>query len=406
MLAVTVPTRTPLYVIKPLLMELQGCKGTWLMQKSIVHRQVMRAAASKNLESVGLEDVTKNKPEVVRTIASSNPSPSLVASQVIAPHPSEDAVKLPSAPELLTPSKLTSYYSSLAKFRLTGLVVCSAVTGYAMAPMATDITTLSLCLLGTALTSASANTINQFFEVPFDSQMARTSNRVLVRGLLSPLHAVSFAAVSGATGLITLNYGVNGVCASLGALTLALYTLVYTPMKRYSIANTWVGSVVGALPPLMGYAGCTGYLDAGAMVLGGVLYAWQFPHFNALSWNLRSDYSRAGYRMMAVTNPDLCRRTTLRHTAALIGICSSAPAIGLTTWMFALDSLPVNLYFLYLAWRFYHHSDSSSSRKLFRMSLAHLPIIMILMLVHKKREGRDDWLLKKTRGLFPSLMHS
>jgi protoheme IX farnesyltransferase len=55
----------------------------------------------------------------------------------------------------------------------------------------------------------------------------------------------------------------------------------------------------------MGYAGCTGYLDAGALVLGGVLYAWQFPHFNALSWNLRSDYSRAGYRMMAVTNPGM-----------------------------------------------------------------------------------------------------
>lgn len=159
-----------------------GCKNTWLVQKNIVHRQVMRAAASKNLETVGLEDVTKNKPEVVRTVATSNPG--LIASPIVAPHAHDDAVKLSSAPELLTPSKLTSYYSSLAKFRLTGLVVCSAVTGYAMAPMATDITTLSLCLLGTALTSASANTINQFFEVPFDSQMARTSNRVLVRGLL------------------------------------------------------------------------------------------------------------------------------------------------------------------------------------------------------------------------------
>lgn len=174
----------------------------------------------------------------------------------------------------------------------------------------------------------------------------------------------------------------------------------------------------------MGYAGCTGYLDFSALLLGGVLYAWQFPHFNALSWNLRSDYSRAGYRMMAVTNPgtsynthdvlhfafthfcflDLCRRTTLRHTLALIGICSSAPAVGLTTWMFALDSLPVNLYFLLLAWRFYRHSDSSSSRKLFRMSLAHLPIIMILMLVHKKNDKSDDWLLKTVQRLSSSLV--
>ena len=88
------------------------------------------------------------------------------------------------SPEKLTVGTLTKYYSMLAKFRLTGLVVWSAVTGYAMAPGGTDLTTLTLCLMGTALTSASANTINQFFEVPFDSQMARTSNRVLVRGLL------------------------------------------------------------------------------------------------------------------------------------------------------------------------------------------------------------------------------
>ncbi|KZS21542.1 protoheme IX farnesyltransferase, mitochondrial [Daphnia magna] len=375
------------------------------LQKSIVHRHVMRAAASKKLEVPGIEEITKKKPVVLTTVTQNSPSP-LVNQDTLLKVASEEITKNANSPQSMTPAKLTNHYSSLAKFRLTGLVVCSAVTGYAMAPLPTNFTTLGLCLLGTALTSASANTINQFFEVPFDSQMARTSNRVLVRGLLSPLHAVSFAAVSGTTGLIILNYGVNGVCASLGALTLALYTLVYTPMKRSSIANTWVGSIVGALPPLMGYAGCTGYLDAGAMVLGGVLYAWQFPHFNALSWNLRSDYSRAGYRMMAVTNPDLCRRTTLRHTAALIGICSTAPLIGLTTWTFALDSLPVNLYFLILAWRFYRHSDSSSSRKLFRMSLAHLPIIMILMLVHKKKEDSEDWLLKTIRGLFPAPYHS
>ena len=77
-----------------------------------------------------------------------------------------------------------------------------------------------------------------------------------------------------------------------GAGTLFLYTSVYTPMKRLSILNTWVGSVVGALPPLMGWAACTGGLDMGSLVLAGILYSWQFPHFNALSWNLRADYSR------------------------------------------------------------------------------------------------------------------
>ena len=67
-------------------------------------------------------------------------------------------------------------------------------------------------------------------------------------------------------------------------------------MKRVTVANTWVGSLVGAIPPLMGWASATGNLDASAFVLGGILFAWQFPHFNSLSWNLRPDYSKAGYR--------------------------------------------------------------------------------------------------------------
>ena len=134
-----------------------GCRSTWLLQQSVVHRHVMRAAASKNLEVVSIEDVTKKNPLVVRTVAKSNLG--LETNQDLVNDVANGVLeKSLSEPATLTPSKLTNHYSSLAKFRLTGLVVCSAVTGYAMAPMPTDFTTLGLCLLGTALTSASANT--------------------------------------------------------------------------------------------------------------------------------------------------------------------------------------------------------------------------------------------------------
>lgn len=83
-------------------------------------------------------------------------------------------------------------------------------------------------------------------------------------------------------------------------------------MKRYHIACTWVGAIVGSIPPLMGYTALTGSLDPGAAVLAAILFSWQFPHFNGLSWNLRGDYSRAGYRVMCVTNEELCRKTTIR----------------------------------------------------------------------------------------------
>ncbi|XP_077298061.1 cytochrome c oxidase assembly factor 10 [Arctopsyche grandis] len=283
--------------------------------------------------------------------------------------------------------KLPKYCLMLSKIRLTSLVVLTSMAGYALAPAPFEPLTFTLCAVGTGLVSCAANSINQFFEVPFDAQMSRTKNRVLVRGLLLPQHAVAFAALTATTGLTILFTGVNSLTAMLGIGNLFLYTCVYTPMKRMSILNTWVGSIVGAIPPLMGWAACEGSLGPGACILGVLLYSWQFPHFNALSWNLRPDYSRAGYRMMAVTNPGLCRRVALRHTGILTAVCCAAPYLNVTNVWFAVESLPLNAYFMYLAWRFYRESDSNSSRKLFRFSLIHLPALMLLFLVNKKYWG-------------------
>ncbi|KAI4887418.1 hypothetical protein NFI96_033580 [Prochilodus magdalenae] len=248
-----------------------------------------------------------------------------------------------------------------------------------------------------------------YFEVPFDSNMNRTKNRPLVRGQISllnamvlvssrpplilpairfreqnPLHAVSFALACGIPGVTLLTLAVNPLTGFLGALNIVLYTCCYTPLKRLSITNTWVGSVVGAIPPIMGWTAATGSLDAGALLLGGFLYCWQFPHFNALSWNLREDYSRGGYRMMSVTHPALCKRVALRHSLGLIGLSALCPALDVTTWTFPLISLPINLYISYLAFRFYRHGDRQNARKLFFCSLWHLPMLLLLMLTCKK----------------------
>ena len=195
------------------------------------------------------------------------------------------------------------------------LVCITSAAGYGLASSAYlsfDPLILAISTFGVGLTSASANAINQMVEVPFDSQMNRTRNRVLVKGLLTPLHAMTFATVSGVSGAVLLWNFVNPQASMLAITNLFLYTSVYTPMKRLSILNTWVGSVVGAIPPVIGWVSATGTLDVGALVLGGILYTWQFPHFNSLSWNLRPDYSRAGYRMMSVTDPELCKRVALR----------------------------------------------------------------------------------------------
>lgn len=293
--------------------------------------------------------------------------------------------------------KLPRQYMQLSKIRLTGLVVITEMAGYAIAPGAMHLSTFLWAGLGTGLCSSSANAFNQWLEVPFDSQMSRTQNRVLVRGRLSPLHVVLFGATTGALGLSVLFTQVNGLTAALGAATLLLYTSVYTPLKRLSILNTWVGSVVGALPPLMGWAACTGGLDAGGLVLAGILYSWQFPHFNALSWNLRADYSRAGYRMMCVTNAPLCRRVTLRHCLALVGLTTLLPVCDVTTWWLPLTSLPLNVWNTYLGYQFYKDSDSRSARKLFRFSLLYLPILMLMIMLHiKPRTEQEETVVQVT----------
>uniref|UniRef100_K7G4H1 Protoheme IX farnesyltransferase, mitochondrial n=1 Tax=Pelodiscus sinensis TaxID=13735 RepID=K7G4H1_PELSI len=279
---------------------------------------------------------------------------------------------------------LPGILARLSKIKLTALVVSTASAGFAMAPVPFDLTCFLLTSIGTGLASCAANSINQFFEVPFDSNMNRTKNRPLVRGQISPLLAVSFAATCAVPGIALLTLGVNPLTGALGAFNIFLYTCCYTPMKRMSIANTWVGAVVGAIPPIMGWTAATGSLDAGALLLGGILYSWQFPHFNALSWGLREDYSRGGYCMMSVTHPAMCRRVALRHCLALIGLSTVAPLLDVTTWNFPLVSLPINLYISYLGFRFYRDADRSSSRKLFFCSLWHLPMLLLLMLTCKK----------------------
>ncbi|XP_078081558.1 protoheme IX farnesyltransferase, mitochondrial [Mustelus asterias] len=281
-------------------------------------------------------------------------------------------------------SDLPGIYARLSKIKLTALVAMTASAGFAMAPVPFDLSCFLLATIGTGLASCAANSINQFFEVPFDSNMNRTKNRPLVRGQISPLHAVSFAVACSVPGIALLTLGVNPLTGALGAFNIFLYTCCYTPMKRLSILNTWLGSVVGAIPPVMGWTAATGTIGIGALLLGGILYSWQFPHFNALSWNLREDYSRGGYRMMSVTHPSLCKRVAFRHCIALIGLSTLCPVFDVTTWTFPLISLPINLYISYLGYRFYRDSDRSSARKLFFCSLWHLPMLLLLMLTCKK----------------------
>jgi len=324
--------------------------------------------------------------------------------------------------EALTPRRLLKVYIQLAKSRLTVLVVLTAMSSIALSPLPTTLPMLISTAVGTALCAASANTLNQIQEVPFDAQMARTRMRPLVRRAITPMHAAGFAITSGIAGPALLFTMVNPTTAYLGMANIALYAGLYTWMKRKSIYNTWVGAVVGALPPLMGWTACGGKLlpsPAGPaesflppfmvsdisfpldiavdnplapFALFMLLFSWQFPHFNSLSYLVRDSYAQAGYHMLSVFSPAKNALVSLRHAIMLVPICSLLfPLSGLTTWMFAFSAFIPNLICVRAAWLFWRRGGEKEARTVFQHSLWYLPVMLGLMMVHKQGMDWLDW---------------
>ncbi|KAF8417892.1 UbiA prenyltransferase family-domain-containing protein [Terfezia claveryi] len=289
-------------------------------------------------------------------------------------------------------------YLSLTKPRLTALIVLSAATSYALfptpplltSPDAPSLSTLTLLYLtfGTTLCSAAANTLNMVAEPKYDAQMSRTKNRPLVRKLLTGRQAVVFAVLCAGAGTVALWFGVNPTVAGLGAANIILYAGIYTPLKRVSVVNTWVGALVGAIPPLMGWAAAatsttpslpstptTHWYDEslhllshpGGWLLAALLFAWQFPHFNALSTTIAHEYKAAGYQMMSWKYPALNGRVALRYSILCFPICVGLWWVGVTDRGFLVTSSVVNAWLVREAWRFW---------RLFWASVWHLPGVL------------------------------
>lgn len=308
-------------------------------------------------------------------------------------------------PKPLWKQKFDAYFE-LTKPRLTALVVLSAMSSYALAPEGGSVISLAYLTLGTALCSASANSINQGREPEYDRLMTRTRKRPVASNRLQSKDAFAFATASGIAGVSILAGGTNAVVAGLGAANIGLYGGLYTSLKRKSISNTWVGAVVGAIPPLMGWATCSTLLTPGPWILALLLYSWQFPHFMSLSYSIADEYKQAGYVMSAWTNPLLTARVALRHSIAMFPICIGASYFGLTDNFFILDSSIINGWQAYAALKFYQqqkqlakldpkiYKRSGEHKKyaklLFWASVIHLPMILLLAMLHKK--GRWDWL--------------
>ncbi len=281
-------------------------------------------------------------------------------------------------------SRRWSHYIELTKPRILIMILVTLVISMIAVGGALDVGTAIHACLGTAMVAASASVLNQWAERERDRIMQRTSRRPLPTGRVAASEAAWMGWLLVIVGLVYLYFCVNVSTTLCGLLTWFLYVWVYTPLKMTSWTNTLVGTIPGALPVWMGWTAAGGsLLDGQAWVLLGLLVMWQLPHFMAIAWLYREQYAAASYKMITVTDPS--GRGAWWH--AIVGALLLAPLSVLAIWpadwisgMFCGGALFLSGWMIRAAWRF--GRDRSTARSMLRVSLLHLPLVMLLILAN------------------------
>ncbi|MEM1013283.1 MAG: heme o synthase [Planctomycetota bacterium] len=295
----------------------------------------------------------------------------------------------PAGDDASTRSTALAVYE-LTKPRMNFLVLVTTAVGFAAAAGVATVTqfaalvALAHTLLGTAFSAAGASVLNQWLEQDVDARMPRTQGRPLVTGELSPAFALGFGVALSVAGVVYLFLTTGPVPAMLSASTIALYVLVYTPMKRSSAWCTVVGAVPGALPPVIGVAAASGG-EIGVLGVGlfGILFAWQMPHFYGLATMYQSDYAAGGLRMLP-GEPDGRRRTvrqTIAYCVVLIPVSLlpiASPHIG---WVYAVPAVLLGVWYLRSGIAMASDDSRYAAKRVFLTSIAYLPALLTALVI-------------------------
>jgi heme o synthase len=276
--------------------------------------------------------------------------------------------------------------ADLFKARLTFLVLLTTLVGFYVGFSGRlDFLLLLHTMLGTALVASGAAALNQWWERDHDARMERTEDRPLPSGRMQPDTVLMLGGACGGFGLIYLALTVNLLTSLLGAITLASYVFVYTPLKRVTTLNTIVGAIPGALPPLMGWAAARGDISRSGWSLFAILFFWQLPHFLAIAWIYREQYRRAGYVMLPVVDPtgERTGRQAVSHTLGLLPVSLGPFLFQLAGPVYLCGALVLGLVFLWFAIQFSRQLTTRSARQLFFMSIIYLPLLLGLMVFDK-----------------------
>ena len=229
--------------------------------------------------------------------------------------------------ELLAPApavpSLLSDYATLFKVRISTMVIITAAAGYYLGCLRSGISPFHLgmveALVGIAIVTCGSSALNQALERHSDTFMRRTANRPMAAGRIGLAHGLLLGFAATFLGALILAYVSNPLTGTLTLLTAIGYVAIYTPLKRISSINTFIGAFPGALPPLIGWTAARGVIEWPGIALFAILFVWQFPHFMAIGWMYREDYARAGIRLTATQEPR--RKGGSAHCGAGAHLC-------------------------------------------------------------------------------------
>ncbi len=281
--------------------------------------------------------------------------------------------------------KVRAYYE-LLKPRLSFLVAFSTAFGYLLGNSGSlDWVKMILFSVGGFLISGASVALNQVIEVRFDTIMNRTSKRPMPTGRIGKLEAIEFSVVASLLGFIIVFFFTNSLALLISILSMLLYVFVYTPLKRVGPIAVLVGAIPGALPPLIGWVAATGSISHEALIIFGIQFIWQFPHFWAIAWVADEDYKKAGFKLLPGNGKkDLNTAINIMiYTLFLLPLGLLPTYFGLTGITSGVIATVCGVLFLSQTFSLMKDNSRKSALKIMFSSFMYLPIVQIAYLLDK-----------------------
>ena len=281
--------------------------------------------------------------------------------------------------------QLVADYVALTKPRVQLLLLLTTVTTMLVAG-SPSLRLILLTLAGGYLSAGGAGAVNHWFDRDIDARMARTANRPIPSGRVSPRAALIFGFTLQALSFLLLSLTVNLLAATFALAGFLGYVFVYTLwLKRSTPQNIVIGGAAGAVPPLVGWVATTGSFDPAALYLFAIVFYWTPPHFWALALRMKDEYAAVGVPMLPVVRgEDETRRQITLYTALLIAVSMLPVAGRLFDGIYAVAALVLGGWFMWLAVKLQRRRDRGTALKLYLYSMLYLALLFVAMVADVK----------------------